>query len=155
MRGRIYNKTVQAKKKHVAWYPTLLQEHNGLRYYPEQDLWRLEFRLRREGVKGFRRYAKPEMTEPDDVIDAEIEAEDLPDIHRVRKALHPDRRSQSEQVARTPHIGPHYVTGSRRLPCARPSCQRGVLTSSARPATPATVGSWTGWQSASPRPWSR
>jgi hypothetical protein len=39
-------------------------------------------------VKGFRLYAKPEMTDPDDVIDAEIEAEDLPHIHSVRKALH-------------------------------------------------------------------
>ena len=47
-----------------------------------------EFQLRREGVKGFRLYAKPEMSDPDDVIDAEIEAEDLPHIHKVRKALH-------------------------------------------------------------------
>ena len=29
------------------------------RYDAEQDLWRLEFQLRREGVKGFRLYAKP------------------------------------------------------------------------------------------------
>ena len=29
VRGRIYNKTVQCKKKHVEWYPTLLQERNG------------------------------------------------------------------------------------------------------------------------------
>jgi hypothetical protein len=87
VRGRIYNKTVQCKKKHVEWYPTLLQERNGLRFDLDQDLWRLEFQLRREGVKGFRLYAKPEMSDPDDVIDAEIEAEDLPHIHSVRKAL--------------------------------------------------------------------
>ncbi len=48
----------------------------------------LEFQLRREGVKGSRLYAKPKMTDPDEVIDAEIEAEDLPHIHSVRKALH-------------------------------------------------------------------
>src|SRR5262249_52206560 len=54
----------------------------------DQDLWRLEFQLRREGIKGFRLSAKPEMTDPIDVIDAEIEAEDLPHIHDVRKALH-------------------------------------------------------------------
>jgi hypothetical protein len=88
VRGRIYNKTVQCKKKHVEWYPTLLQERNGGRYDPEQDVWRLEFQLRREGVKGFRLYAKPEMADPDEVIDAEIEAEDLPHLHSVRKALH-------------------------------------------------------------------
>jgi len=79
---------VQAKKKHVEWYPTLLQERNGDRYDPAQDVWRLEFQLRREGVKGFRLYAKPDASDPDDVIDAEIEAEDLPHIHSVRKALH-------------------------------------------------------------------
>jgi hypothetical protein len=88
VRGRIYNKTVQCKKKHVEWYPTLLQERNGMRYDPDQDLWRLEVQLRREGVKGFRLSAKPEMTDRDEVIDAEIEAEDLPHIHSVRKALH-------------------------------------------------------------------
>jgi hypothetical protein len=88
VRGRIYNKTVQAKKKHVEWYPALLQERNGTRFDPDQDLWRLEFQLRREGIKGFRLYAKPEMSDPDEVIDAELEAEDLPHIHSVRKALH-------------------------------------------------------------------
>src|SRR5262249_29771431 len=70
------------------WYPTLLQERNGARYDSEQDVWWLEFQLRRVGIKGFRLYAKPEMSDPDEVIDAEIEAEDLPHIHSVRKALH-------------------------------------------------------------------
>jgi hypothetical protein len=88
VRARIYNKTVQARKKHIEWYPLLLQERNGERYDPEQDVWRLEFQLRREGVKGFRLYAKPDAADPDDVIDAEIEAEDLPLIHSVTKALH-------------------------------------------------------------------
>jgi hypothetical protein len=88
VRARIYNKTVQAKKKHVEWYPTLLAERNGARYDATQDVWRVEFQLRREGVKGFRLYAKPEMSDPNEVIDAEIEAEDLPHIHSVRKALH-------------------------------------------------------------------
>ncbi|HEV8194659.1 MAG TPA: hypothetical protein VGP82_24670, partial [Ktedonobacterales bacterium] len=74
--------------KHVEWYPTLLQERNGTSFDLEQDLWRLEFQLRREGVKGFRLAAKPEMNDPNDVIDAELEAEDLPHIHSVRKALH-------------------------------------------------------------------
>jgi len=81
-------KPVQAKKKHVEWYPLLLQERNGNRYDAEQDVWRPEFQLRREGVKGFRLDAKPAASDPDEVIDAEIEAEDLPHIHRVHKALH-------------------------------------------------------------------
>lgn len=86
--ARIYNKTVQAKKKHLDWYPTLLQERCGARYDTTQDVWRLEFQLRREGVKGFRIYAKPDASDPDDMIDAEIEAEDLPYVHSVRKAFH-------------------------------------------------------------------
>ena len=66
----------------------MLAERNGGRFDPSVDLWRLEFQLRREGVKGFRLYAKPEMSDPDEVIDAELEAEDLPHLHSVRKALH-------------------------------------------------------------------
>jgi hypothetical protein len=88
VRGRIYNKTVQCTKKHVEWYPMLLQERNAAHYDTDLDVWRLEFQLRREGVKGFRLYAKPEMSDPDEEIDAEIEAEDLPHLHSVRKALH-------------------------------------------------------------------
>jgi hypothetical protein len=55
-----------------------------MRFDPDHDLWRLECQLRRDGVKGFRLDAKPEMSDANEVI----EAEDLPDIHSVRKALH-------------------------------------------------------------------
>ncbi len=88
VRARIYNKTVEMKKAKQEWYPALLAERNGQRFSAETDLWRLEFQLRREGVKGFRLYAKPEMSDPDAVIDAELDAEDLPHLHSVRKALH-------------------------------------------------------------------
>jgi hypothetical protein len=88
VRSRVYNKSVEMQKTKQEWYPTLLAERNGARFDVALDLWRLEFQLRREGVKGFRLYAKPEMTDPDVVIDAELEAEDLPHIHSVRKALH-------------------------------------------------------------------
>jgi hypothetical protein len=88
VRARIYNKTLQTTKAHLEWYPKLLGERNGDRYDLEMDVWRLEFQLRREGVKGFRLSAQPEMSDPDEVIDAELEAEDLPHIHSVAKALH-------------------------------------------------------------------
>jgi hypothetical protein len=88
VRARIYNKTVEMQKAKREWYPALLAERNGQRFAADTDLWRLEFQLRREGVKGFRLYAKPEMSDPDEVIDAELDAEDLPHIHSVRKALH-------------------------------------------------------------------
>jgi hypothetical protein len=88
VRARIYNKTVEMEKSQREWYPALLAERNGSRFDQSQDLWRLEFQLRREGVKGFRLHAKPEMSDPDEVIDAELDAEDLPHLHSVRKALH-------------------------------------------------------------------
>jgi hypothetical protein len=88
LRARIYDKRTQMAKEHVTWYGELLAASNGGRYDPAADLWRLEFQLRRDGVKGFRLYANPEMSDPDEVIDEELEAEDLPHVHSVRKALH-------------------------------------------------------------------
>jgi hypothetical protein len=88
VRARIYDKSAQMRKEHIEWYAALLAERNGERYDPACELWRLEFQLRREGVKGFRLYARPEMSDPDEVLDAELEAEDLPHLHSVRKALH-------------------------------------------------------------------
>lgn len=70
VRARIYNKSVEMRKSQQEWYPELLAARNGGRFDPALDLWRLEFQLRREGVKGFRLYAKPEMSDPDEVIDA-------------------------------------------------------------------------------------
>jgi hypothetical protein len=86
--ARLYNKTRQAKQGHLDWYFTLLEHQNGLAYNPDLDVWRLEFQLLRAGVKGFRLVTTPEVTDPDDEIDAEIEAEDLPSIGTVRKVLH-------------------------------------------------------------------
>lgn len=88
LRARIYNKTQQMQQARIEWYSELLTARNGDCYDLEQPIWRLEFQLLREGVKGFRLYAKPEVDDPDEVIDAELEAEDLPHIHSVRKALH-------------------------------------------------------------------
>src|SRR5262249_43223376 len=78
VRARLYNKSVEMRKAKQEWYPQLLAARNGERFDPALDLWRLEFQLRREGIRGFRLCAKPEMSDPDAVIDAELEAEDLP-----------------------------------------------------------------------------
>jgi hypothetical protein len=88
VQARIYNKTLDVKQKHLDWYPKLLQVCNGLAYNPDLPVWRLEFQLLRDGIKGFRLYAKPEVTDPDEVIEAELDKEDLPHIGSVRKALH-------------------------------------------------------------------
>ena len=86
--ARLYNKTRQAQQSHLDWYFTLLEQQNGAAFDPEQDVWRLEFQLTRAGIKGFRLATKQELTDPDEVIEAELEAEDLPSIGTVRKALH-------------------------------------------------------------------
>src|SRR5260370_12633488 len=86
--ARLYNKTRQAKQSHLDCYFTLLEQHNGSLFDPAQAVWRVEFQLMRAGVKGFRLATKQELTDPDEVIEAELDAEDLPSIGTVRKALH-------------------------------------------------------------------
>lgn len=60
VQARLYNKTLETKEKANDSYATLLLAKNGEAYDPEQDVWRLEFQLRREGAKGFNLYAPPE-----------------------------------------------------------------------------------------------
>jgi hypothetical protein len=85
--ARMYNKTIQAQKKHLDWYFTDLAQRNGSLYDPAQPVWRLEFELQRAGVKGFRLVTKQEQTDPDGLIESELAAEDLPHIGTVGKAL--------------------------------------------------------------------
>jgi hypothetical protein len=163
VRGRIYNKSVQAKKKHIEWYPLLLQERNGDRYDTEQDVWRLEFQLRREGVKGFRLYAKPDATDPDETIDAELEAEDLPHIHSVSKALRWSGHLWQYLTKRwlrltLPTSDPTVVAGRSILPgqrsgtdlppsrCGKLRYQNVALSWCVLPAIPATVASSIAWR---------
>lgn len=75
--ARIYNKSHRARERADDGYFALLTERNGARFNPEQEVWRLEYQLRREGVKGFRLYAEPEPGDDDAAIDAELSAEDL------------------------------------------------------------------------------
>jgi hypothetical protein len=77
VQARLYNKTMETKEKANDAYGALLAARNGECYDPSQDVWRLEFQLRREGVKGFRLYAPPEVDDPDEEIEAELAAEEL------------------------------------------------------------------------------
>ncbi len=88
VQARIYNKTLQTQVKKIDWYRELLMQCAGSDYNPEVPVWRLEFQLLRDGVKGFKLYCKPEVTDDDDMIRAELAKEDLPHIGSVRKALH-------------------------------------------------------------------
>src|SRR4029077_9349455 len=58
--ARLYNKTLETKEKRNEAYAELRTTRCGKVFTPEQDVWRLEFELKREGAKGFRLYAPPE-----------------------------------------------------------------------------------------------
>jgi hypothetical protein len=78
--ARLYNKTLETKEKGNDAYAELLTAPYGEAYNPEQDVWRLEFELKREGAKGFRLYAPPDEEDPDEEVEAEMSAEELQHI---------------------------------------------------------------------------
>jgi len=78
--ARLYNKTLETKEKGNEAYAELLTARCGDAFDPEQDVWRLEFELKREGAKGFRLYAPPEEEDPDEEVEAEMSAEELQHI---------------------------------------------------------------------------
>jgi hypothetical protein len=78
--ARLYNKTLQTKETANDTYAELLTARCGDTYNPEQDVWRLEFELKRESAKGFRLYAPPEEEDPDEEVEAEMIAEELQHI---------------------------------------------------------------------------
>jgi hypothetical protein len=78
--ARLYNKTLETKEKGNEAYAELLAARCGDAFNPEQDVWRLEFELKREGAKGFRLYAPPEEEDPDEEVEAEMNAEELQHI---------------------------------------------------------------------------
>ncbi len=80
VQARLYNKTLETKEQANDSYAALLTAKNGETYGTEQDVWRLEFQLRREGAKGFKLYAALEEDDPDAEIEAELAAEDLQHI---------------------------------------------------------------------------
>jgi hypothetical protein len=77
VQARIYNKSLETREKANDAYAVLLAARNSAAFDPTLEVWRLEFQLRREGVKGFRLYAPPEADDDEAEIEAEIEAEEL------------------------------------------------------------------------------
>src|SRR5689334_561022 len=78
--ARLYNKSLETKEKGNEAYAELLTARCGEAFDPDQDVWRLEFELKREGAKGFRLYAPPEEEDPDEEVEAEMSAEELQHI---------------------------------------------------------------------------
>ena len=80
VQARIYNKTQEATEKANDAYFALLVARNGEAWDPGRAVWRLEFELKREGAKGFKLYAPPEVDDDDAQFDAELSAEELEHI---------------------------------------------------------------------------
>jgi hypothetical protein len=78
--ARLYSKTLETKEKGNEAYAELLTARCGEAFNPEQDVWRLEFELKREGAKGFRLSAPPEEGDADEEIEAAMSAEELQHI---------------------------------------------------------------------------
>jgi hypothetical protein len=80
IQARIYNKTCETTEKANDAYAALLAVRNGEAFHPDEDVWRLEFQLRRDGAKGFKLYAPPEEEDEEAEIEAELDAEELQHI---------------------------------------------------------------------------
>src|SRR5262249_24357941 len=80
IQAQLYNKTLEASEKENDASFALLYARNGSAFDLNQDVWRLEFQLRRAGGKGFRLYAAPEEEDDEAEIEAELSAEDLQHI---------------------------------------------------------------------------
>jgi hypothetical protein len=80
VQARLYNKTLETKERANDVYEALLVAQNGEAYDPEQEVWRLEFEVKRDGAKGFKLYAAPEQDDDEAAIEAELAAEELEHI---------------------------------------------------------------------------
>ena len=90
--ARIYNKTIETKERANEAYAALLTARCGDAYDPSQDVWRLEFELNREGAKGFKLYATPELDDDEAELEAELAAEELEHIGTLATLLCPHGR---------------------------------------------------------------
>lgn len=80
IQARIYNKTREVTEKSNDAYFALLVARAGDRWDPNQDVWRLEFELKRDGAKGFRLYSPLDVDDEDAILEAELSAEELEHI---------------------------------------------------------------------------
>jgi hypothetical protein len=100
--ARIYKKSYQARQKLDDSYFALLAERNPETFDPTQDVWRLEFQLRREGVKGFKLYRDPDSGDDEAAIEAELSAEELQHIGTLPRYF-------THQEALWRHLSSHWL----------------------------------------------
>jgi hypothetical protein len=80
VQARLYNKSLEATEKANDAYFALLVARNEEHYIPALDVWRLEFQLKRDGAKGFKLYAPPDIDDEEAELEAELSAEELEHI---------------------------------------------------------------------------
>jgi hypothetical protein len=88
--ARLYNKTMERRTRHDEAYFALLAARNPVAFDPDEDVWRLEFQVRREGLTSFRLAPEAEGGEDGDLelqVAAELSAEDLPHLATFPKLL--------------------------------------------------------------------
>ncbi len=81
--ARLYNKTVERKTRQDDGYFALLAARNPAAFDPDKNVWRLEFQVRREGMRSFRLAPELDASEGDDLdlqVAAELSAEELPHL---------------------------------------------------------------------------
>lgn len=66
VQARLYNKTIETTERANDAYAALLVARNGDAYDPDQEVWRLEFELKREGPRASSSMLRPKwmMTRP-------------------------------------------------------------------------------------------
>jgi hypothetical protein len=124
--ARLYNKSLERRARHDEGYFALLAARDPLAFDPHEDVWRLEFQVRREGLTSFRfapSAAADEVTEEqendlDTQIEAELSAEDVPHLATFPKLF-------EHREALFQHLTTHWLRlttpGSGTIPSRWPT----------------------------------
>ncbi len=85
--ARLYNKSLERRARHDESYFALLAARDPLAFNPHEDVWRLEFQVRREGMTSFHlapatgdELAEETGEDLDAQIEAELSAEEVPHL---------------------------------------------------------------------------
>jgi hypothetical protein len=90
--ARLYNKSTERRARHDEGYFALLAARDPLAFDPNEDVWRLEFQVRREGMTSF--HLAPDTSDErastedlDAQIEAELSAEEIPHLATFPKLV--------------------------------------------------------------------
>jgi hypothetical protein len=107
--ARLYNKSTERRARHDEGYFALLAARTPGAFDPHEDVWRLEFQIRREGLTSFRlapatgeELAEETSEEFDAQIEAELSAEEVPHLATFAKLF-------THQDALFQHLTAHWL----------------------------------------------